>query len=419
MTLPAPLRSRPFRLLLIGQTVSSFGDWMGTFALMALVKELSGSDTAVGGILVLRLLPSGIAGPLAARLVSRWDRRSTMLAMDLARAGMMAAVPFVGAVWWVYIWAFTTELASLIFLPARDAAIPDLLDEEHLADANSFVLASSYGNIPIGGAAFALFSYLGGLDLPIWIDAGTFLVSYAFLAQLPSLQARDLDIEAEEVRFRDAFRLDVVRRIMPAATTVFVGVGALFTLGIPFVHEVMRASSVAFGFLVSLFGLGATVGLVAVHLTGQPTILRIRSGVVVLGGTLAAMSLTSLLWLAYIGAVSFGAAATYALVGAVTYLQTNLEGDDRTLGFAVFHVVLRIAMSLAAVGAGIAADALGPVTVLGVGTLHPAATVLFCSGLTVIAGATLLHLPSGREEPTSDDGDHHRHRVLDPSDPGT
>ena len=418
MTLPAPLRSRPFRLLLIGQTVSSFGDWMGTFALMALVSELSGSETAVGGILVLRLLPSGIAGPLAARLASRWDRRRTMLAMDLARAGMMAAVPFVGAVWWVYVWAFATELASLIFLPARDSAIPDLLEEDQLADANSFVLASSYGNIPIGGAAFALFSYLGGIDLPIWIDAGTFLVSYAFIAQLPSLRARDLDVEAAPVRFREAFHLHVVRRIMPAATTVFVGVGALFTLGIPFVYEVLRASSVAFGFLVSLFGLGATVGLVAVHVTGQPGVLRIRAGVVVLGGTLAAMSLTSLLWLAYLGAVSFGAAATYALVGAVTYLQTNLDGDERTLGFAVFHIVLRIAMSLAAIGAGIAADALGPVRIVGVGTLHPAATVLFCSGLTVIAGATLLHLPAGREEPTSGDGDHHRHRVLDPSDPG-
>lgn len=64
MGLKEQLNRRDFRRLIIGQTVSSFGDWMGTLALMYFVLELSGSTTAVGGVLVLRLLRR------------RWARRS-------------------------------------------------------------------------------------------------------------------------------------------------------------------------------------------------------------------------------------------------------------------------------------------------------------------------------------------------------
>ena len=86
MSVVALVRRPGYRDLLVGQGVSSLGDWMGTVALMALVLELTNSPIAVGGILTLRLLPAAIAGPLAARAALRWDRRRTMLAMDATRA---------------------------------------------------------------------------------------------------------------------------------------------------------------------------------------------------------------------------------------------------------------------------------------------------------------------------------------------
>jgi MFS family permease len=112
---------RPLRDLLIGQAVSSLGDWMGTVALMALVLEITDSATAVGGVLVLRLAPTILAGPVAARLTRRWSRRRTMLAMDAVRVPAVAVLPWVTELWWIYIWAFVVELAGMVFLPARDA----------------------------------------------------------------------------------------------------------------------------------------------------------------------------------------------------------------------------------------------------------------------------------------------------------
>src|SRR5437868_6357983 len=125
------LLDRPgFRALLVGQTVSGMGDWLGTVALMALVLDITGSSTAVGAVLVLRLAPVTIAGPLTARVVRRWHRKRTMMAMDLVRVVIVALIPLVRSLWWVYLWAFLLEVAGLLFLPARDAAIPDLAGAE-------------------------------------------------------------------------------------------------------------------------------------------------------------------------------------------------------------------------------------------------------------------------------------------------
>ena len=65
----------------------------------------SGSSTAVGGVLLLRLLPAAAAAPFAACGVRGWDRRRTMQAADLVRAGIVVAIPLVAALWWVYVCA--------------------------------------------------------------------------------------------------------------------------------------------------------------------------------------------------------------------------------------------------------------------------------------------------------------------------
>jgi MFS family permease len=116
------LRAQGLRSLLIGQSISALGDWMGTIAVLFLVQHVTGSAAALGGVLVVRLLPGLLAGPLAARATARWGRRGTMLTMDAARAGMVLLLPIVPHIWWIYVWSVLIEGAGLVFLPARDAS---------------------------------------------------------------------------------------------------------------------------------------------------------------------------------------------------------------------------------------------------------------------------------------------------------
>ena len=408
MSRPALLQKGGFRTLLIGQGVSALGDWMGTFAFMALVYKVSGSATAVGGILALRLLPAALGGPLAARAASRWDRRRTMVAMDLVRAGMITAVPFVRGLWWIYLWAFLIEVASLVFLPARDASIPELVRNDELELANGLILGSSFGTIPLGAAVFAIVAALPGNQLfghPLasvfWIDGASFVFSAILLSRLSMLahgvgRASNAEIDVQEqsrVRFRDAFRIPLVRAVLPATTAVALGLGALFSLGIEFVRTDLHASDAEFGVLVVLFGVGAVAGIGAMqrfHVANR--LHATQLGVAALGLTVALFSLAPAIGLAFIGAVFFGAAAAFTLASGMGLLQSDLDGQERILAFAVFHIVIRAGLAAAAIGAGVAAQFVGSVHWPVVGTLEPTRLVLLCSGALVFLAAFRVRL---------------------------
>lgn len=398
------LLARPdFRRLIIGQTASALGDWLATVAFMALVLELSDSSTAVAGILVLRLAPTLVAGPLAARLVHRWDRRRLMLVMDLVRAGIVTVVPFVSALWWVYVWAFVLEVASLIFLPARDASIPDLAGDDsdgNLEAANGLVLASSYVTIPLGAAAFGVVAAtapsgtgVGAVGPAFFFDALTFLVSFEMIRRIRSIRTGGRRVEvgsaAPHRAFRDAFQIPLIRAVLPATASAALGIGALFSLGIVFVRDVLGASNTQFGVLVALFGVGAGAGLGALRASGARGMQAVRFAVFVQGAVISMMSFAPNVGLTFLGAGLFGAGTAAALAAGMTFIQHRLDGDDLVLGFTAFHVVIRGGLALAAVGAGVAADIISGVEWPFFGVLEPARLVLFFSGLVVVLGAVL------------------------------
>ncbi|MCY4136373.1 MAG: MFS transporter [bacterium] len=399
-----------FRRLLVGQGASALGDWMGTFALMALVDHLSDSAAAVGGILAFRLIPAALGGTLAAKLVNRWDRRRTMITMDLLRAGMIAVVPFVQELWWVYLWAFALEAPSVVFLASRDSSVPDLVDESDLPLANAAMMGSSYGNIPIGAGLFAAFAALplddGWLGshpyaLVFWIDALTFGISAFFIARaLGGLQSRepspqatpdraaisDSEISISPSRLRDAWSVPLVRRVLPATAAAAVGLGALFSLGIKLVQEELEASDIEYGVLIVLFGAGAGIGLALTHRSRHVDLLVLtRRGALAMGALVALMSQSPTVWLTFLGAAGFGAGATVALTSGMSALQAQIpREEERVLAFSAFHVVIRIGLGAAALGAGAIGDGLN-----GAG-LPGTRSVLLASGLLVLASAATV-----------------------------
>jgi hypothetical protein len=329
-----------------------------------------------------------------------------MVSMDVLRAAMIAAVPLVRGLWWLYVWAFLVEVAGLVFLPARDASIPDLVDTESLPLANGLVLGSSYGTIPLGAGLFAAVAALPNIvfgrpyAVAFWVDAATFVVSAVMIGSISNLgRSRSPRAGAPgppepHTRLRDAFRVPLVRAVMPATAAVSLGLGALFSLGIVFVREVLGASDAQFGVLVALFGVGAVGGLGALQMrSGGDLLDATRRGVIALGAIVAAFSLAPTIAVAFVGAVGFGAAAAWTLASGMGVLQSNLDGEMRVVAFAAFHTVIRSGLAAAAIGAGVAGQLLDPVRWPAVGAIPPSRLVLFCSGVVIVASALRVRAP--------------------------
>src|SRR4029079_4454674 len=136
--------------------------------------------------------------------------------------------------------------------------------------------------------------------------AEMFLVPYFAIRRLTLLHGRAGEpVPEESVRFREAFRIPLVRAVMPATAAVALGLGALFSLGIVFVREVLDATDAEFGVLIALFGVGAVGGLAVLQMRrGHERIAETRLGVAAIGIVVAVFSLAGSMALAFVGAAA-------------------------------------------------------------------------------------------------------------------
>src|SRR5207249_344457 len=189
-----------FSKLMAAMAVSSTGDWVGFVGVAALVNRLGGSAAtyAVAGVMASRMLPSILFGPFAGVLVDRMNRKQLMVAADLSRAVMYASMPFIGVLWGIYVLSFFIECLALLWVPAKDSSVPNLVPRRQLVNANTVGLATTYGTLPLGGIVFALLVALATAVghtvhyfehrqefLALWLDAGTFAFSAYMVSQLP------------------------------------------------------------------------------------------------------------------------------------------------------------------------------------------------------------------------------------------
>src|SRR5579885_2606021 len=86
------LRRGNFRLLWIGQGISLLGDQFYMIALPWLVLQVTGSALAVGTVLAAAAIPRALFMLLGGAVSDRFSPRAVMLASDLSRLGLVAAL---------------------------------------------------------------------------------------------------------------------------------------------------------------------------------------------------------------------------------------------------------------------------------------------------------------------------------------
>ena len=127
-----PLHNSSFRKLFAAQVIALVGTGLSTVALTLLAYDMLGGDAAavLGTALAFKMVAYVVFAPIVGGLASRFSRKPFLIAMDLVRAGIILAMPFVTEVWQIYLLIFFLNLFSAGFKPVFAAAIPDILPEE-------------------------------------------------------------------------------------------------------------------------------------------------------------------------------------------------------------------------------------------------------------------------------------------------
>jgi len=121
-----------YRLLFSAQVVALLGTGLLTVALSLLAFDLAGpkAGAVLGTVYAIKMVAYVGLSPITGALAERLPRKQVLIGADLLRAAVALALPFIDAVWHVYVLIFLLQAASATFTPAFQATIPDILPEE-------------------------------------------------------------------------------------------------------------------------------------------------------------------------------------------------------------------------------------------------------------------------------------------------
>jgi MFS family permease len=123
---------RDYRRLFSAQVIALFGTGLATVALGLLAYDLAGPDAAavLATALTIKMVLYVLVAPIAAAYADRLPRRAFLTMLDVVRAGVVLALPFVSEIWHIYLLIGLLQAASAAFTPTFQAVIPDIVTDE-------------------------------------------------------------------------------------------------------------------------------------------------------------------------------------------------------------------------------------------------------------------------------------------------
>jgi dTMP kinase len=377
------LRIRPFRRLWLVLGVASLGDWLGLLATSIFAATQVQGDAAkglaFGGVIAVRLLPALILGPVAGVLADRFDRRYTMVICDILRFVLFASIPLaplLGAsggttVAWAAIATFLIETVTLIWIPAKEASVPNLIPRARLETANQLTLITTYGLTPVVAAlSLSVLDVavrgVAGAAPPSWAEPAQLALYFNALSRLATAVVVLYGIkeisgrhgQAERAgesmlrQFVDGWRFigktPLVRGLVLGIFGAFAGGGIVIGTA-RFFTASLSAGDAAFYLLFAALFIGLAIGIGL-----GPTVIRDLSrrrwfgmSIVLASASVIALAAAIHLAMAILGAILVGAGAGMAFLAGTTLMGSEITDAVRGRVFAFVQTGTRIVLMLA------------------------------------------------------------------------
>jgi MFS family permease len=382
-------REPSFRSLFLATLGSGLGTWLALVALQIDVLTRTHSPIWMSALLIADILPMLLVGLVAAPLVDRLSRRRLMVGADLVRFAVFCALPFAPNATTIVALAAVIGTATGFFRPAVYAGLPNLVSDEDLPQANSLLQTIDNSTWAIGSLAGGALVAASGPDLAYWINAVTFLVSAALLAQIPQRLMQEARAETRG-HWRDlADGLLLVRRSRALLTVLIawnIGMiaNAFVNVGEPFLAtDTFSAGSFGLGLMMASAGVGLALGAYLagswIEDRGLANVYGVSLGLMGVGVAGAAASPN--VWVAAVCVIVSGAGNGATIVCNALLVQRGAPDRFRGRAFTVLMSSNVTFLALGLVLGGRLTDAFGPRWVWGAAAL--------LSGVSAVVGFTL------------------------------
>ncbi len=278
-----------FAQLWWGQILSVVGDAVFNTTLtlwiaVLIAKGQPWGPLAVGGLGLATNIPTFTVGSVAGVFVDRWDKRKTLLWMDVFRSilvlflllatggipslfGLKRTMPlFLLGI--IYLVVFLTSSCTQFFNQARMILISDIVEESHLVRASALLYGTAGLALVIGPPLAAPVFFQLGVSWALFFDALSFVPSFAtiFFMRVPHTKKDTLSKKQSTFfrEFREGIQFFTSNRVLMVAITSImlfvVGEATFNVLNVFFVPQNLQTPVNLYGFIVTAFGIGALIG---------------------------------------------------------------------------------------------------------------------------------------------------------------
>jgi MFS family permease len=378
--------NRNYRYLWTGQAVSEIGDHFNTIAVLSLSLRITGSGFGVGMVMLARVIPAILAGPIAGLVLDRMDRRKVMIASDLMRAVVALAhilLVVYPQPWLLYTLSGLLMFASPFFTAGRSAILPNITTPEELHTANALTQTTAWLTLSIGTMFGGMSAMQFGFGWAFAANAMSFLVSAWAVRQMvspgghfrPGGVSRVLNRRIAGWRdFTDGLRYMRTRPLIFAIGMAGVGWATgggaaqiLFTL---FGEVVFNRGPAGVGLIWSFAGIGLVIGGLTGHRVGNKlTFIGYKRllGITFLihGLSYTAFAMMPTIWLSLIFITLSRACVGLNNVLNRTIMLTHVPDGFRGRVFTTVDTMLNATM-MVSLGVGAWASAIFPIRTIGI-----------------------------------------------------
>ncbi len=361
-------REPSFRSLFLATLGSGLGTWLALVALQIDVLMRTHSPVWMSALLIADILPTLLVGLVAAPLVDRLSRRALLIGADLVRFGVFCILPFAPNATTIVALAAVIGIATGFFRPAVYAGLPNLVGDEDLPQANSLLQMIDNSTWAIGSLLGGALVAAQGPNLAYWINAVTFVISAALIAQIPQRLLQEARAESRG-HWRDlADGLTLARRSRALLTVLIawnVGMlaNAFVNVGEPFLAtDSFSAGSFGLGLMMGSAGVGLAIGAYLagswIEEHGLANVYGVSLGLMALGVAGAAASPD--VWVAAVCVIVSGAGNGATIVCNALLVQRGAPDRLRGRAFVVLMSSNVTVLALGMIVAGRLTEAMGP-----------------------------------------------------------
>ena len=376
------LRNRDFLALWLSQLISKVGDNFAVVAALVLINELAEKTGLAVVVIAAAMTIPQLFALVSGVFIDRFSRKSVMIATDLLRSGIILLPLLVrdsSQLYILYLTAFAVMALGAMFIPARNASVPNMVPEEHLLTANALIQATELVSLIAGASLATLVIGLSSVYAAFVVDSITFAVSALFLvaATIPQGPAAAISPQARaggEFRQYWASFVDGVRyiasnkhllQLMAITTVATLGLSATVLLAAAYFKELLGISAQYLGLLQTAEGLGMAAGavLISVYASWARSRQIVSVTMIVLGLGILVFALAPVYWLVLVGALVVGLCVVSARTTLAAMTQALVPDAQRGRVESAMVTVIGLGTMGALIMAGILGDVVGPTSI--------------------------------------------------------